>query len=74
MPGISADLLPSACLGVISKVIEAKRSPKSGSNKFDRFPAMLETTAAVHPGSSGGAVVNSDGCMIGLITRSEALM
>lgn len=33
------------------------------------FPAMLETTAAVHPGGSGGAVVNSSGHMIGLVTR-----
>lgn len=30
---------------------------------------MLETTAAVHPGGSGGAVVNLDGHMIGLVTR-----
>lgn len=58
------DFLPSACLGVIAKVIEATGSPQS-----EQFPAMLETTAAVHPGSSGGAVVNSNGRMIGLVTR-----
>ncbi|KAG8385530.1 hypothetical protein BUALT_Bualt03G0054800 [Buddleja alternifolia] len=57
--GPRCDFLPSACLGVIAKVIEAKRSP-----------AMLETTAAVHPGSSGGAVVNSNGHMIGLVTSN----
>lgn len=34
---------------------------------------MLETTAAVHPGSSGGAVVNSNGHMIGLVTRYVVL-
>lgn len=34
---------------------------------------MLETTAAVHPGGSGGAVVNSEGHMIGLVTRYEEL-
>lgn len=33
------------------------------------LPVMIETTAAVHPGVSGGAVVNSDGLMIGLVTR-----
>lgn len=38
-------------------------------NIQEDFPAMLETTAAVHPGGSGGAVVNSEGHMIGLITR-----
>lgn len=30
---------------------------------------MLQTTAAVHPGASGGAVVNSDGQLVALITR-----
>jgi S1-C subfamily serine protease len=30
---------------------------------------MLQTTAAVHPGGSGGAVVNGEGRMIGLVTR-----
>ncbi|XWS18416.1 hypothetical protein CRYUN_Cryun32bG0042000 [Craigia yunnanensis] len=32
---------------------------------------MLETTAAVHPGGSSGAVVNSDGCLIGLVTSNS---
>ncbi|KAL6562119.1 hypothetical protein OROGR_003126 [Orobanche gracilis] len=70
--GPRCDILPSACLGVISKVVEATRYPQTKSNKLKphkQFPAMLETTAAVHPGSSGGAVVNSDGRMIGLVTR-----
>lgn len=30
---------------------------------------VLVTTASVHPGASGGAIVNSDGHMIGLVTR-----
>ncbi|XP_041990761.1 glyoxysomal processing protease, glyoxysomal-like isoform X2 [Salvia splendens] len=71
--GPRCDFLPSACLGVIAKVIEAARSPETRSSKLnscERFPAMLETTAAVHPGSSGGAVVNSNGCMIGLVTSN----
>ncbi|CAI9755164.1 unnamed protein product [Fraxinus pennsylvanica] len=70
--GPRCNFLPSACHGVISKVIEAKR-PKLQSNQLSReelFPAMFETTAAVHPGSSGGAVVNSDGHMIGLVTSN----
>ncbi|XP_057764470.1 glyoxysomal processing protease, glyoxysomal [Salvia miltiorrhiza] len=71
--GPRCDFLPSACLGVIAKVIEAARSPETRSSKLsscEQFPAMLETTAAVHPGSSGGAVVNSNGCMIGLVTSN----
>ncbi|KAL7130002.1 hypothetical protein ABFS83_13G104800 [Erythranthe nasuta] len=65
--GPRCDFRPSACLGVIAKVIEATRSPHNSS---EQFPAMLETTAAVHPGSSGGAVVNSNGHMIGLVTSN----
>ncbi|GFP97136.1 glyoxysomal processing protease glyoxysomal [Phtheirospermum japonicum] len=71
--GPRCDILPSACLGVIAKVIEATRTPQSRSSKLnpcEQFPAMLETTAAVHPGSSGGAVVNSAGRMIGLVTSN----
>lgn len=30
---------------------------------------MLQTTAAVHAGASGGAVVDTYGRMIGLVTR-----
>ncbi|GER25442.1 protease-related family protein, partial [Striga asiatica] len=66
--GPRCDILPSSCLGVIAKVIEATQSPKPNSD--EKFPVMLETTAAVHPGSSGGAVVNSDGRMIGLVTSN----
>ncbi|KAK6149934.1 hypothetical protein DH2020_017459 [Rehmannia glutinosa] len=71
--GPRCDFLPSACVGVIAKVIEATRSPQTRSstlNLREQFPAMLETTAAVHPGSSGGAVVNSNGRMIGLVTSN----
>ncbi|XP_019175610.1 PREDICTED: glyoxysomal processing protease, glyoxysomal isoform X2 [Ipomoea nil] len=67
--GPRCDFLPSACLGVIAKVVEAKRSMHYQSTQQTYFPAMLQTTAAVHPGGSGGAVVNSDGRMIGLVTR-----
>jgi hypothetical protein len=31
---------------------------------------MLQTTAAVHPGGSGGAVVDADGRLIGLVTSA----
>ncbi|XP_075523189.1 glyoxysomal processing protease, glyoxysomal [Primulina tabacum] len=71
--GPRCDFLPSVCFGVIAKVIEAKGAWKHGCyepNLQKHFPAMLETTATVHPGSSGGAVVNSDGCMIGLVTSN----
>lgn len=63
------------CSGVVSKLVQARfpSSHQLGSseNGHGNFPVMLETTAAVHPGSSGGAVVNSNGHMIGVVTRYE---
>lgn len=66
-------LFPSVCSGVVAKVVKAKiplsyQLRKVGSTQ-EHFPVMLETTAAVHPGGSGGAVVNSNAHMIGLVTR-----
>ncbi|KAK7331953.1 hypothetical protein VNO80_28698 [Phaseolus coccineus] len=67
---------PSVCSGVVAKVVEAK-TPESylsiqteHMHNREYFPAMLETTAAIHPGASGGAVINSDGHMIGLVTSN----
>ncbi|KAL3522300.1 hypothetical protein ACH5RR_015134 [Cinchona calisaya] len=72
--GPRCDFLPSACLGVIAKVVEANKESHHLSsldpNMNGQFPAMIETTAAVHPGGSGGAIVNSDGHMIGLVTSN----
>lgn len=63
---------PSVCSGVVTKVVQAKIPSypfNQEGNTQGHYPVMLETTAAVHPGGSGGAVVNSDGHMIGLVTR-----
>ncbi|TMW90165.1 hypothetical protein EJD97_016120 [Solanum chilense] len=68
--GPRCDFLPSACVGAIAKVVEAKRPLLDQSCLGGNFPAMLETTAAVHPGGSGGAVVNSEGHMIALVTSN----
>ncbi|XP_024159587.1 glyoxysomal processing protease, glyoxysomal isoform X1 [Rosa chinensis] len=65
---------PSICSGVVAKVVKAKfqlsHQPSQPGNTRGHSPVMLETTAAVHPGGSGGAVVNSDGHMIGLVTSN----
>lgn len=68
---IFAGLSPSVCSGVVAKVVKAKAPPyyQSIQGGDTHIAAMLETTAAVHPGGSGGAVVNSEGHMIGLVTR-----
>lgn len=58
---------------MVAKVVKAKflpsHQPSQPGHTLGNSPVMLETTAAVHPGGSGGAVVNSDGHMIGLVTR-----
>lgn len=66
-----AGFSPSVCSGVVAKVVKAEIPSyyKSLLPGVSQFPAMLETTAAVNPGGSGGAVVNSDGRLIGLVTR-----
>ncbi|CAN8304032.1 unnamed protein product [Cochlearia groenlandica] len=70
--GPRCGLSPSICSGVVAKVVYAKKRPYMPSvfQESTEFPAMLETTAAVHPGGSGGAVVNSSGHMIGLVTSN----
>ncbi|XP_010549335.1 PREDICTED: glyoxysomal processing protease, glyoxysomal isoform X2 [Tarenaya hassleriana] len=70
--GPRCGLSPSVSSGVVAKVVKANTSPYPESiiQYKNEFPAMLETTAAVHPGGSGGAVVNSHGHMIGLVTSN----
>ncbi|KNA05024.1 hypothetical protein SOVF_194200 [Spinacia oleracea] len=72
--GPRCDLLPTISSGVVAKVVKAKKplldlSALQGS-PAEEIPVMLETTAAVHPGGSGGAVVNSSGRMIALVTSN----
>lgn len=72
--GPRCDFFPSVCVGEVAKVVKSKMPLSCQSslqeNILEDFPAMLETTAAVHAGGSGGAVVNSEGRMIGLITSN----
>ncbi|XP_057544643.1 glyoxysomal processing protease, glyoxysomal isoform X2 [Amaranthus tricolor] len=72
--GPRCDLLPTISSGVVAKVVKAKKPVPhlytSQESSAEEVPVMLETTAAVHPGASGGAVVNSSGCMIALVTSN----
>lgn len=72
--GPRCDLLPTISSGVVAKVVKAEKPvayPSSlQESSAGEIPVMLETTAAVHPGSSGGAVVSSSGHMIALVTSN----
>ncbi|KAL5774430.1 hypothetical protein ACOSP7_011987 [Xanthoceras sorbifolium] len=70
--GPRCGLFPSVCSGVVSKVVKATLPSyyQSILQEDSGYPVMLETTAAIHPGGSGGAVVNLDGHMIGLVTSN----
>ncbi|XP_024982804.1 glyoxysomal processing protease, glyoxysomal isoform X2 [Cynara cardunculus var. scolymus] len=66
--GPRCDMSPSACVGVVAKVVKVRRS--IGETGQGDLPVMIETTAAVHPGGSGGAILNSNGHMISLVTSN----
>ena len=61
-------LCTSVSSGVVARVVNTRKSHLS-EEVGSVYPAMLETTAAVHPGGSGGVVINAQGRMIGLVTR-----
>jgi hypothetical protein len=70
----SVGLCSSLSSGVVSKVVKipsAQHSQLPSTSETDSMdmPVMLQTTAAVHPGASGGVLLNSHGQMVGLITR-----
>ncbi|XBJ11324.1 glyoxysomal processing protease, glyoxysomal [Aegilops tauschii subsp. strangulata] len=73
--GPRSGLCSSLSSGVVSKVVQipsAQHSHLPSNVQTDNMdlPVMLQTTAAVHPGSSGGVIVNSHGRMVGLITSN----
>lgn len=75
---LNADVSPSVFSGVLANVVSIPgpihhhKSNIVGTEKRN-IPVMLQTTAAVHPGASGGAVVNQDGHLVGLVTRCVGL-
>ncbi|KAF9434344.1 hypothetical protein BGZ76_008159 [Entomortierella beljakovae] len=55
--GPSSGILPLVTSGVCSKVVN-----------YNNQPVMLLSSAPVHRGNSGGVLVNTDGCFVGLVT------
>ncbi|KAL5203156.1 hypothetical protein ABZP36_014108 [Zizania latifolia] len=73
--GPRSGLSSSLSSGVVSKIVKIRSIQHSHlSNAVEvnnvDTPAMLQTTVAVHPGASGGVLVNSHGRMVGLITSN----
>ncbi|TVU20037.1 hypothetical protein EJB05_36224, partial [Eragrostis curvula] len=73
--GPRSGLCSSLSTGVVSKVVKIPSAPNSHlagtmeAGSMD-IPVMLQTTAAVHPGASGGVLINSHGLMVGLVTSN----
>uniref|UniRef100_A0A1D1XJL6 Glyoxysomal processing protease, glyoxysomal n=1 Tax=Anthurium amnicola TaxID=1678845 RepID=A0A1D1XJL6_9ARAE len=73
--GPRSDIYPYISSGVVAKVVRSQFPPSlsrhGGLESEEEFePVMLQTTAAVYPGMSGGAVISLDGRMIGLVTSN----
>ncbi|CAN6337191.1 unnamed protein product [Urochloa humidicola] len=73
--GPRSGLCSSLSSGVVSKVVQipsTQLSHPSDTVEADNMgmPVMLQTTAAVHPGASGGLLVNSHGLMVGIVTSN----
>ncbi|CAL4908903.1 unnamed protein product [Urochloa decumbens] len=73
--GPRSGLCSSLSSGVVSKVVQipsTQLSHPSDTVEADNMgmPVMLQTTAAVHPGASGGLLVNSHGRMVGIVTSN----
>ncbi|CAL4894242.1 unnamed protein product [Urochloa decumbens] len=73
--GPRSGLCSSLSSGVVSKVVQipsTQLSHPSGNVEADNLdiPVMLQTTAAVHPGASGGVLINSHGLMVGIVTSN----
>ncbi|KAF0923360.1 hypothetical protein E2562_006269 [Oryza meyeriana var. granulata] len=68
--GPRSGLCSSLSSGVVSKIVKIPSTQHSQLSSNMDIPVMLQTTAAVHPGASGGVLLNSLGRMVGLITSN----
>lgn len=66
--GPHSDTSPSVSTGVVANVVRMPGPSMVGTGIGE--PVMIQTTAAVHPGASGGAVVNLYGRLVGLVTSN----
>lgn len=64
--GLGADGQLSASVGVISNL--DRRLPGLGEADDRQYSNMIQTTASIHPGNSGGPLLNLSGELVGVIT------
>ncbi len=64
--GIGQDGRLSASIGVVSNV--SRSLPGLGAADDRQYRDMIQTTAPIHPGNSGGPLFNLEGEVIGIVT------
>lgn len=64
--GLGADGQASVAVGIISNL--ERRLPGLGVEDDRLYHDMIQTTAAIHPGHSGGPLLNLRGELVGLVT------
>lgn len=64
--GLGSDGRLSLSVGVISNL--GRRLPGFGEVDDRLYDNMIQTTAAIHPGNSGGPLFNLDGEVVGIVT------
>jgi S1-C subfamily serine protease len=59
----------SASLGIVSALDRSLPGPRGGR----ALEGLFQTDAAIHPGSSGGPLLDADGCVVGINTAMIAM-
>lgn len=68
--GLAADGQACVSVGVIANL--GRRLPGLGESDDRQYQDMIQTTAAISPGNSGGPLFNSRGELVGIITAMHA--
>lgn len=68
----NADGRTSITYGVVSAVGRQMTDRLPGNDQVHYYGNLIETSAAINPGSSGGALFNLDGEVIGVVTAIES--